>query len=76
MFIIIELQTTDNVTSNIVTTKTTKDEAMSTYHSILAAAAISSVQYHTAVVMDEKGVLIAKECYQHQNQIIESGNNE
>lgn len=67
MFIIIELQTTDGVTSNIVTTKESKDEAMSTYHSILAAAAISNVRYHTAVVMDEKGKFIAKECYQHQH---------
>lgn len=65
MFIIIELQTTKGQTANIVTTRETKDEAMSAYHSILAAAAISNVEYHTAVVMDEQGRYLARECYVH-----------
>lgn len=65
MYIIIELQTTDGHMGNIVQTKETKDEAMSTYHSILAAAAVSNVQYHTAIVMDERGQYLARECYEH-----------
>lgn len=68
MYIIIELQTTDGQTANIVSTRNTKDEAMSTYHSILAAAAISQVEYHTAVVMDEEGKYLARECYRHYKQ--------
>ena len=76
MFIVIELQTTDGVTSNIVTTKQTKDEAMSTYHSILASAATSTVQFHTAIVIDERGKVIAKECYQHQTVVPEDGEEE
>lgn len=32
MYIIIELQTTNGQTANIVQTKATKDEAMSVYH--------------------------------------------
>ena len=67
MYIIIELQTTGNQTGSIIQTKETKDEAMSTYHSILAAAAISSVEYHTAIVMDKEGKYIARECYMHSN---------
>ena len=66
MYIILELQTSNGQTANIVTTKDTKDKAMSVYHSILAAAAVSSVQYHTAVVMDEEGRYLARECYQHE----------
>ena len=65
MYIIIELQTTDGQTANIVQTKATKDEAMSVYHQILAAAAISSVEYHTAIVVDKEGRYIARECYRH-----------
>lgn len=65
MFIIIELQTTNGQTGNIVTTRETKDEAMSAYHNILAGAAVSSVEYHTAVVMDEQGRYLARECYEH-----------
>lgn len=65
MYIIIELQTTGGHTANIVTTKETKDEAMSAFHSILASAAISKVEYHTAIVVDKKGQYIARECYEH-----------
>lgn len=66
MYIIIELQTTNGQTANIVQTKETKAEAMSAYHSILAAAAISAVEYHTAIVMDEQGKYLARECYEHK----------
>ena len=65
MFIIIELQTTNGQTANIVSTRETKDEAMSAYHSILASAAVSNVEYHTAVVMDEQGRYLVRECYEH-----------
>lgn len=65
MYIIIELQTTKGQTGNIVQTKESRDEAMSVYHSILAAAAVSNVQYHTAIVMDERGQYLARECYEH-----------
>lgn len=65
MYIIIELQTTNEQTANIVQTKATKEEAMSVYHQILAAAAISSVEYHTAIVVDKEGRYIARECYKH-----------
>lgn len=65
MYIIIELQTTDGITSNIVQTKETRAEAMSTYHSILSSAAMSSVECHTALVVDEQGKTIARECYIH-----------
>ena len=65
MFIVIELQTSGGQTANIVQTKNTEAEAMSAYHSILAAAAISSVEYHTALVVDPKGQYLARECYEH-----------
>ena len=65
MYIIVELQNTKGQTGNIVQTKESRDEAMSVYHSILAAAAVSKVQYHTAIVMDERGQYLARECYEH-----------
>lgn len=71
MYIIIELQTTNNQTANIVTTKNTKDEAMSVYYSILAAAAISNVEYHTAAVMDKRGRCLASECFEHLQIVTE-----
>ena len=65
MYIIVELQTTNGQTANIVQTKENLNEAMSAYHMILANASVSSVEYHTAVVMDVEGKYIARECYKH-----------
>ena len=73
MFIIIELQTTNGHTANIVTTKDTKNEALSTYHTILASAAISQVDVHTAVVMDIYGNYIAMESFDHTTNTNEEG---
>ena len=66
MFIIIELQTGDNgVTGNIVTTFENRNEAESKYHSILSAAAKSSISIHTAIMLNEKGVVEKSEYYTH-----------
>ena len=68
MYIIIELQTTNGQTAHIVTTKEDRNEALSTFHSILAAAAISKVDTHTAVVMDERGNYVAIESFVHKEE--------
>ena len=71
MFIIIELQTTNGQTDNIVQTREKQNEALSVYHSILASASISEVEYHTALVIDEQGRYIARECYTHIKEVID-----
>lgn len=71
MFIVIELQTVGGQTANTVQTKATKAEAMSAYHMILASAAVSDIEYHTAVVMDEQGRYLARECYEHLPEVEE-----
>ena len=65
MFIVIELQTTDGVTANIVTAYENRNEAESKYHQILAAASISKVNTHAAVMLDERGNLEKSEYYLH-----------
>lgn len=66
MYIVIELQTdNEGHTANIVSTKQTEPEAKSAFHSICAAAAISSLRYHTAIVVDPQGRYIARECFEH-----------
>lgn len=65
MFSIIELQTTDGVTAHIYQTADTKEQAMSKFHTCLAYAAVSEVEYHTCMVVDEKGQYLARECYEH-----------
>ncbi len=66
MFIVIELQTNnDGTTGTIVTTYADKNEAESKYHSILAAAALSDVSAHAAVMLNERGMFEKSEYYLH-----------
>ena len=66
MFIVIELQkSAEGVVSNIVTEHATLAEAESKYHSILAAAAVSEISVHSAVLVSEEGFPVKNQCYKH-----------
>jgi len=65
MYILIEMQTTDNQTGSIVTAYTDRAAAEAAYHTTLAAAVASPVHYHTVVMMDERGDLLKREYYRH-----------
>ena len=66
MYIVIEIQTNPNGTvGNIVTAYATKDLAFQKFHTILAAAAVSSLPVHAAVILDNKGLQIAAQYFEH-----------
>lgn len=65
MFSIIELQTKKGKTAHLYSTAKTYEEAMSKYHTVLAAAAISEVDIHACLVVNEQGGTIAREDYTH-----------
>ena len=66
-YIVIEIQTGwDGTVGNIVTAYDTKNEAESHYHTVLAAAAISTIMKHSAVIMDEEGAVYGSMCYRHE----------
>lgn len=66
MFIVIEMQTNGTTTSVLpVTTFQTLNEAEAKYHQILSIAAVSSVEKHTAIVIDENGTVFDNKCYYH-----------
>lgn len=65
-YIVLELQTdTAGNVANIVTKHNTLNEAEAKFHTILAAAAISSVPTHAAVIMSEEGDTFGSKCYKH-----------
>lgn len=69
MYIIQEIQTTNNQTALVpAVTFTDRNEAESNYHMKLGAAAISSVQVHTVVMFDEHGNTIKRDYYEHLPQ--------
>lgn len=65
MYIVIELQTNET-TANIVNVYTDRETAEQRYHSILAAAAVSNVRIHSAVMLSAEGYYIKSEHYTHQ----------
>lgn len=64
-YIVIEIQKAADGTVSIppVATYDSFFEAISRYHTILAAAAISAVPVHTAVILNEVGQVIAMDSY-------------
>lgn len=66
-YIVIELQRlASGAVANIVTSHDTRPPAEAKYHQILAAAAVSTVPAHSAVMVDEEGNLIDSKCYRHE----------
>ena len=66
MYIVIELQKNANgEVSNIVTAFPNLPEAESKYHNILAAAAVSDLPVHSAIIVSEEGFTVASKCYKH-----------
>lgn len=58
-YLILELQTNaDGTVGTIITQKDTLNEAQSTYYSILAAAALSALPVHAAVLMTNEGITL------------------
>lgn len=65
-YIVIELQTNaDGQTANLVTAYDDLAQAESKFHAILAAAAVSAVPKHAAVILSEDGLIVKQWCYDH-----------
>ena len=65
-YTVIEQQTnTEGQTAVLTQTRDNELAAESVYHTVLAAAAISSVPVHAASLLNEQGVCIKRECFIH-----------
>ena len=62
-YIVIELQTTNGVTSSLKDTFADFAHAEQKFHTVLAAAAVSEVTVHSAAMLTERGNLVKYECY-------------
>ena len=66
MYLIIEIQkSNDGTLAHLESVHATRDEAEQKYHTVLAAAAVSSVNVHSAVMLDDTGNRIKGETYYH-----------
>lgn len=58
MLTVIELQTTNGVTSALTNSYTDESQAYQKYHQILSYAAVSEVDIHSAAIINEEGYAI------------------
>ena len=68
VFLVIEIQSDGETAATLVNSYTDKNLAESKYHQILAAAAVSTVKIHSAVLMTERGGTIKSETYSHDDE--------
>lgn len=67
MYTIIELQTTNDVTSALPPiVKETKELGQQEFHLKSAYAAVSKVNIHTVLLINPEGEKIDKVCYKHE----------
>ena len=65
-YLVIELQTNaDGTVGNIVTAHDALNEAESKFHQVLAAAAVSALPIHAAVLLRSDGALLERRDYRH-----------
>ena len=62
MYIVLEIQNT----AVLVNSYDTRNEAENKYHMILAYAAVSSVEKHSAVMLNDDGSFIKSETFEHE----------
>lgn len=68
-YIVIEMQTNNGTTAIVPPISyTDRNAAEANFHSILAAAAVSSVEEHAAMLITNDGHLLRNECYKHEPQ--------
>lgn len=70
MYIVLEIQTFDNGTVAVLPANVynSRNEAESRYHTILAAAAVSSLPCHSAMMVSEDGFPLLHAAYRHDVQ--------
>lgn len=68
MYTVIELQTNDGITAVVTpVTYEKRNEAEAKFHAVMCAAAMSKVDVHSCVIVDEKGNRVMSGCYLHDD---------
>lgn len=66
MYLVMEIQKSNKgQVSQLVTSHAERAEAEKKYHTVLAYAAVSSVDIHSAVMLTDEGDMVKKETYYH-----------
>lgn len=67
-YLVIELQTTNGTTANIVTQYNELANAEQKFYQVCSAAVVSSVDVHAVVLTDEAGFTLKNEVFKHNQE--------
>ena len=65
-YIIIEQQTDKGTTAVLTQTKDNINEAEQAYHTALSYASVSTIDKHSATMLNENGQVLKYECFDHR----------
>ena len=68
LFIVVELQKNGEQLGNIVTSFSTIQEAEHKFHTVAAAAAISNVEKHSVILINDDGFTIERTAFEHPQE--------
>lgn len=71
MYIVIEIQLNNGTVSTLTYQYDNINAAYAKYHTILAAAAVSTIDTHSAVILSETGYTIANASFTHPKEVTE-----
>ena len=54
--------------AHLITTASTRNQAEAEYHRVLAAAAVSELPTHAALIFTGEGVPVKHQCYKHPDE--------
>lgn len=66
MYIVIELQKTGDTLADLEFAYTDYNKALEKYYKVLAAAVVSTVEVHSASLLDETGAVLLNETFSHK----------
>ena len=66
LFIVVELQKNGNQMGNIVTAHETLQDAQHKFHTVAAAAAISNVEKHSVILLNDDGFPVERTTFEHK----------
>ena len=69
MFVVIEIQNNGETSTVFTYSFNSRNEADSKYYSILAEAAVSKVEIHSAILLTVEGYYITSACFKHQTTL-------
>ena len=66
LFIVVELQKNGTQMGNIITSHETLQDAQHKFHTVAAAAAISNVEKHSVILLNDDGFPMERTTFEHK----------